>query len=681
MLDVRIENYFDNKSFTQVYILMGNFLSNYNLVRWRVKEKGGSDNNNYTCIYPLGIFAVLDYLKRKGNLKEYKITFLVPHSLFIRFVNDDITLNDITNYEKLKEYFLRDIDNFYFKFCEKIKNKLKIAKERNKKISFQDKVQIQMLNALLKEKEKFNKKFDFELNEDNFLDYFENDNSKKEEINIYLKKLNSDLKNLLKNIEIKIVPSISSYRKEQKNSKVEFKYNLTFFDRVLFNYFSFLKDFNENVKYCKSKDLKKINTILDLSVGLNALISEVEEAYNSLCTYASLYNSFYNDNRYIFLVSVSDPVFSYDGEEKNVNVYQIERKMLFNEPLKYKDIQILDVYLSEIKKVPNTPSITDDENTLKLENFKILPELSLFLFYLLKYNLPLAITLLSQDEHEIISSFLELKNNVLNILSDIFANLKNYMEVLDEVQTNEFKFNFRLSYENIFKSFPIKNKLRSILGENRPENITDSQHQEFFNKLRNLTYLLGFGEIISEEIRIFCENNCKKDDPIFVTLENNGKIKAVLFKAGEGIENHEYFKFIRGLYDKFNLKINKLYLERDLNPRRKSKKYSEEFANLIYYWDHYRKNYFLKEKIRDSKDIRIDENNIRNFLSHSGFTLTLICIEEENIEEKKENKKNYLAVYYSQKPILFYPKKYKIHNKFKNLKELILRLDESIKHI
>ncbi len=656
MLDVRIENYFDNKSFTQVYILMGNFLSNYNLVRWRVKEKGGSDNQ---FIHPLGIFAILEYLKKKEKLGNYKITFLVPHSLFINVIYSGIDLEDITNYEKLKEYFLRDIDNFYFKFCEKIKNKLKRAKEKSEKLSPLDKVQIQMLNTLLKEK----LNIDFDLNEDNFLDYFENDNSKKEEINIYLKKLSSNLRNLLKNKEIKIVPSISSYRKQQNSKKIEFKYNLSSFDRVLFNYFSFLKDFNENIKYCKSKDLKKINTILDLSVGLNALISEVEEAYNSLCTYASLYNSFHY--KYVFLTSVSDPVFSYGGEEKNINMYQIERKMLFNEPLKYKDIQVINLYLDEIKiKKTVHPRYHSDSK----KNLKKLSELSLFLFYLLKYNLPLAITLLSQDEHEVISNFLEVKNDILNILSDIFANLENYMEVevLDEVQTNEIKFNFRLSYKNIFNSFPIKNRLRNILGENRSENITDSQHQEFFNKLRNLTYLLGFGEIISDEIRIFCENNCKKDDPIFVTLENNGKIKAVLFEAGKRIKNHEYFKFIRGLYNKFNLKINKLYLERDLNP---SKKTCDEFANLIRNWDKCKKEK-VQDNEREIREIFINKRGVRNFLSHSGFTTNLVCIKEKTINEKK-----HLAVYYSSKPLVVLLNNGVKHN-FKNLKELILKLDE-----
>ena len=86
-----------------IYALVGNFLSGYDLIFWKLQDKETTREQ----LVPIPSIALLKHLKNQG--KQVKLKLLVPHSLFIGKVGNQ-HLQDLAH---LKEEYKYDVDNIF----------------------------------------------------------------------------------------------------------------------------------------------------------------------------------------------------------------------------------------------------------------------------------------------------------------------------------------------------------------------------------------------------------------------------------------------------------------------------------------------------------------------------------------------------------------------------------------
>ena len=480
-------------------------------------------------------------------------------------------------------WFVKDI-NYTFKSNLGIFSILKYLEAKN----FQN-IEITLLfphSIFLNEKNKT--KVEIPENKLNDISYLEN--IVKE---LFLKEAKKYLSpNFTPEVQVKVIPSISSFKYKNKI----YTYDYDFFDRVLFTYLIFLNNFEKDLN-----EKEHVINMLDVSVGLNALITETLEAFYSLCVYKSIYESYFNfqkkeklikeNRKFDFYLVSMDPVIGADEakKEKNIQFYNISKKLFFDAPLRLRDIE------EKNKKIFS--SLGFDKNHIRdLEKYL---RFSLFIFNIIKYNIPPGITILEPKQIEVFKNSFKNKNNSSNFFTELIEKLGKTILNFDLVKESEDSFIIRKNYD-----YP--------------------NSQELFNYIRSLTYLLAFGKVLSDIIFVEkIESGLEKED-------NSLKIKIsrsyVLNNSlNNNLKNHPYFKHILNIYDHFHLVLNKVFLERDLEGRSQD--------------DIYRRLKDCLEKNISSSDQShyIKKISERNLLAHSGFEKNSTCIEKKG---------NYCLVYY-----------------------------------
>ncbi len=199
---------------------------------------------------------------------------------------------------------------------------------------------------------------------------------------------------------------------------------------------------------------------------------------------------------------------------------------------------------------------------------------SIFLFNILFYNIPLCITLPAYNSID-----LELKSH---------KNMLNFLKILTYMAEKKLCMNFSQNDEEL--TFKLEPNLE-------------------FKKVRDLLFILMLGINITksfENINLFYLSR-QKDLSLF-----------------------DVRKFFY-LYERYNLKINEVFLEKELDAKSKLQNFLKEHERLTLKEANCRKK-FKKEDCRRRKENcnnvgRFSNDDIRNFLAHCGFhdCSTYVC--------------------------------------------------------
>ena len=453
-----------------IYALVGNFLSGYDLIFWKLQDKETTQEQ----LVPIPSIALLKHLKNQG--KQVKLKLLVPHSLFIGKVENQ-HLQDLAH---LKEEYKYDVDNIFS--LEYRKNLLKatiergnsstITKEFERFLSLLERLgfssQIQNYKERWEKIEKQIKgkdKIEEEINKD--LEKLLNDIIKSQKIKDTFEKLNEEWQKYKNNIEIEIIPSAGTYK--------NIEYSGWHYDsRVLYNYTIYVLDLLNTIDIFKNnKNDLKIEVYLDVSVGLNALVSETLIAYMSaLMFWQYLFLGEKNISGEFYILS-AEPVIG--TPQKDVYKFHKEKlsyKVAFEKPLNWQQSQEI---LKSLKGVFSTQLL----NELKEYINQIV-----LLFNSIKFNIPLAIP-----------TFAPWKN-----FNDVFSFAKKIFV--------EFQNSCSISYkEKLSKVEPAKNL-----------------NLEFFD-IRNLSYLLALGANISKNLNVYLSNINQPTGILCLSDKNLDKFK------------------------------------------------------------------------------------------------------------------------------------------------------------
>ncbi len=331
-----------------LYTLVGNLLSRqYNPVSWhRHRQK-----KSYT--YPLPILAYASELKEKAQ--DFEIRFLVPHSIFTRYVS---SIEELSCIDKLKALFMEDLLNYHRNRFLSFKNNPK--GDLRKLIEFLEKADVDReLISELRERE--------ESKVTDRLEKLEN------ELLLQLQQKDRAFREStqLEKAKVEIVPSVGGYA--FRDFKVSYRAESSY--RKLAFFLLFARDVLKHI------DTQDTEFILDLSTGLNALVTEAIDAFYS----ASVLSDFFYLGRkagHKFFVIEAEPVIGADtSEEKSYRKEEVKKKAFFQNPLSGKDIK------KHVKKLGTV--LEPDRLSSALER-------SLLLFNILNYNLPLGLTLLAE---------------------------------------------------------------------------------------------------------------------------------------------------------------------------------------------------------------------------------------------------------------------------------------------
>jgi len=452
-----------------IYTLVGQFISGYHPVFWKFEEAKDAE------LAPIPAIALFKSLKKQN--KNVKLKFLVPHSLFI-----DNLINSQVDTSSLAKAFKEDFFNYYSRFnfkrffknlnedldsleVETVKRQIKTLLSLFKLILGQ-KI-IEEYEELCKEDNEKDLKEALKIILDDIIKKFQN-GSGIEELN--LKNLNGELQRYSDDIEVEIIPSAGKYRKDN------YTFNYSGWDyntRVLNNYLIYAKDL---LNFLTQKEISSLKVYLDTSVGLNSLVVETLEAYNSAVV---LWNFFFlgkEKNKGNFYLLSSEPVLRkpFVYEEKTFSKVPIDKKAFFEKPLNWE----------EFNKSRNT-----DKLGIYQHHITNLVKLSLLNFSAIKYNAPLIFTLNNSSEKE----------------EDFIFHIKNLIDKLLQ-----------------------KMKIKIAEQTSSTYNI-QLQNKKYFHllELRNLTYLLMLGANLSKNIKNIPLLKIEEDNTIAleITERNLQKFK------------------------------------------------------------------------------------------------------------------------------------------------------------
>ncbi|HIQ48541.1 MAG TPA: hypothetical protein EYH58_02755 [Aquifex aeolicus] len=527
-----------------IYSLVGNLPSrHYDLIEWY-----NHDDKQKKYKFPLSVLAYAKELKDKGE--NYKIIFLVPHSIFKDVVND---LNQLGNVNKLKEVFKEDILNYYSNRLKslideinKAKNKDKFTDSTGKLISFLKKVD-EVDTNLLKKLEEFKELEQIEELEEAKNDFTMEWKGIQKEVENILNKKDKKLREIINstNMEIEVIPSLGAYR--SKVGKINYK--IRYSQRVLKLLLRFVKDILNHLE-------DNTHFILDVSTGLNALVVEaVESFYN-----ANVFSNFFfitQNPKHKFSIFSAEPVIGADNTvPKAYRLEGINKRAFLQKPFNY----------SESENIINHISKEIDINRTEL---RVNLEQSIFLFNIIFYNIPLCITLPAYD-----SINLELKSH---------KNMLDFTRYLTYLVEKKLRMNFSKNNEGL--TFKLEPNLE-------------------FKKVRDLLFMLMLGVNITKSFE---------------------SIGLFYLSRQKDLSLSDLRKFF-DLYERYNLKINEVFLEKELDTKSKlleilneNEKITLKEANCR------RKN--ISKKDDCNKVRRFSNDDIRNFLAHCGFhdCSTYVC--------------------------------------------------------
>ena len=318
-----------------IYALVGNFLSGYDLIFWKLQDKETTQEQ----LVPIPSIALLKHLKNQG--KQVKLKLLVPHSLFIGKVENQ----HLQNLAHLKEEYKYDVDNiFSLEHRKKLLeatiergNSYTISKEFEKFLALLERLGFSSYKKsweAIEKRIKGKDKIDEDIKKD--LSKFLNDITKFHPIKNTFEKLNEEWQKYKDNIEIEIIPSAGTYK--------NIEYSGWHYDsRVLYNYTIYVLDLLNTIDSIKNnKNDLKIEVYLDVSVGLNALVSETLIAYMSaLMFWQYLFLGEKNISGEFYILS-AEPVLN--ASQKEVYEFHKEKlsyKVAFEKPLNWEQSQNL----------------------------------------------------------------------------------------------------------------------------------------------------------------------------------------------------------------------------------------------------------------------------------------------------------------------------------------------------
>ena len=451
-----------------IYSLVGNFPSRrYSLIEWKHMHY---EKSSYK--FPLSILAYLKELTSKGAY--YKITFLVPHSIFL----EEASLKkDLTNFKKLKRIFKEDLFNYYTNKLNFLLDRLINVKNKNEFLNTMQDL-ISFIKNATEWDEKYLNNLEIEINKkledtlelrkikDHFIRTWKN--KFKVKIENLMKEKDKEIKELLEGkVNIEIIPSVGVYK---INKSETIKYNIESSKRLSYFFSIFVKD----ILYNLSKNTK---FILDVSTGLNFLVVEMTEAFNNACV---LSNFFYigKENKHSFFIFSTEPVIGRPNQfTRNFWFEEINRKAFFEKPLKYSQLE------EKLKSIPGNLRSTVKESVEK----------SIYLFNIVYFTLPLCILLQEykenlkiRDDKEFIKILENLNNRIYNIFQEI--------EIQFNSKEGEIKIqDINLSFKEI-RDF----MFMLMLGANLAEKLKNYRILNHFKKLISLKFLKEFGKVLKK---------------------------------------------------------------------------------------------------------------------------------------------------------------------------------------
>jgi hypothetical protein len=609
-----------------IYTIAGNLPYVYNPVKWKFrrespnasKRKRQEDDIFYE---PLSAVALAKHLLKKNKDVELKV--LVPHSVFF---NQDENLKDL---EKLKNSFKEAILNY---FKNKYESLLKIQKLE----SF-----LPFLEAAIFNTEKYKAQLQELYSEiQKIVSSKEEENIKIEKIKEMLKdlieKINEDYKSSLENgkhkidISVKIIPSYGIYK-----GKITLDYrSIQVYERVLYNYLIFVEDF---LKYLNEN--KKVFIYLDTSIGSNTFLVEALEAFNSAITFWNFYfleekysKKEEENNKEIFYILSAEPVIGSPNlnDVKHFSIEPINRIAFFKKPLTWKDFKENIKEKLEIKNEPIERAVKE----------------GIYLFNVIKYNLPLALLINPIPENK--KNKID-KNKPLEVKylseNEIFNRINNLIKLVKPKLDFSFKENeqkylyIKLNYENIKK---VEN---AYFTYTKIKNLTFLL-MLYANLVKNL-YQVPKGNTI-KDLRLSFLQNYNRIDLIKYENDDSESIKCRSFKVKKVYKpNPNIAKVFSTLAEKYGLLINTIFLDKEwINQTKKL----SCFINSYFLENGVCKYFAEIEKLNNNEDdnrspYNGDPNiNPRNFLAHLGFenNITRLCKDDKGYyieyDEKVLNK-------------------------------------------
>jgi len=498
-----------------IYSLIGNFPSRqYDLIEWY------NPDGKQKYKFPLSILAYAKELKRKGE--EYRIVFLVPHSIFIGTVNN---LEELKNSHKLRKIYENDISNYYSNRLKFLINRIRIAKNKDlftdstgKLINFLKNIE-EIDAGLLKILEDFKEVEQIEEIKEAKEEFAKEWEKLREKIGEVLINKDKELQEIINhtNTEIIIIPSLGTYNSK---SKVEINYKISYSQRVLNLFLIFIKDILEHLD-------NNTHFILDISTGLNALVIEAVEAFYN----ANVFSNFFflgEYSKHVFSIFSAEPVIGADTTTpKAYTLEDIKKIAFFKKPF---------THLEKEDYINSLPEKIKKRFRRELNN---IIEQAIFLFNILYYNTPLCITLPAYDEVRI----------RLRTFENFLYSIKNFVQELSK-------------------------ELQIVLENNAVKLKPSSDFKKlYFKKVRNLLFMLALGANLTkafERIKLIKENGEVPEQLEILECNNYKRIYAL----------SEKFKNVLVLYKKYNLTSNGIFLIQEIrNKIKRIKQKSEELKN------------------------------------------------------------------------------------------------------
>jgi hypothetical protein len=564
-----------------IYSVIGNLPQMYSPVYWQYIKK-----NDRPYFVPLSSLALFFHLL--DNNENVTLKILIPHSLFIKDKGINSFL-DLKNFKKLKQNFYRYITNYPLKHFEFLKVSLENSQDIKdlKGITSKFSVFFQFLGLSDKILEDWENLVGSVIHKQD-LQYFKelfSEFLKENKISFHIEKVNKEFKQKLNNrLEIEILPSLGIYK--IGNISIDYR-KITFYDRISYVYLIFITDLLKVIK--RNQSLK---IYLDVTVGLNSLVIETLEAFYNANVFWNFYFLGKNEtNPGEFYLISAEPVIGNRTTDtiKNFSIEKINRIAFFEKPITYQD------YKSTLQKE------LDSDITKAVKQ-------SIYLFNIIKYNLPLAFFIHSLDNFKSKKVQYYSKEKFLQIIEDLLNKTRPKFVV-----KKQFPNQWIANVEYNLKYF---------------ERLREKKVQDIFKNFRNLTFLLILGANLVKKVEKYFEN--------YLFLEK-GLLKCNFFNKLP--LTGDLKSLFVNLFDDYNLDINISFFNKEWSAKLTllKKDVVEDNCKYLQEMEHNNnKRSFYPKPLKKRKtsaysDFKRKNKNFyinkRNFLAHLGLerNITQLC--------------------------------------------------------